>query len=145
MVETAANPKGKRSYSWLWATFVAIASLSTVATTGLYGYYEALAYWYVLPGGGHLDVEAAKHYSNISYWMHVSMSGSASLCCIESVCLLSGTVFWVRKMTLSEDTSGLKADALNLKMVFGHIALLLTQIFTVILNSGFYAKNFIVF
>jgi uncharacterized Tic20 family protein len=62
------------------------------------------------------------------------MSGFAGLCCIGSVCLLGGTIFWVRRMTFSKDSSGLQADSFNLKMVFGHIALLLAQISIVIIN-----------
>jgi hypothetical protein len=71
------------------------------------------------------------------------MSGFAGLCCIGSVGLLGGTVFWVRKMTFLNDASGLQAEALNLKMVFGHIALLLTQIAVVFLNAKvYYGSNF---
>jgi hypothetical protein len=55
--------------------------------------------------------------------------------------LLGGTVYWAHKMTCFDVTSGLKADALNLRMVFGHIGLLLAQIAVVILNSAYDSRR----
>ena len=125
MVEGAANPKGKRPGFWLRAAFVAVAALGTLVATGMKGYYAALEIWYLEPGAGHFNAGLAKHYNHLQIKMSYFMCGFAGLCCVGSVGLLGGTVFWVRKMTLSKDTCGLQADALNLKMVFGHIALLL--------------------
>jgi hypothetical protein len=61
--------------------------------------------------------------------------GFSVLCCVGSVVSLVGAVYWVRRMTFTEEASGLKADAVNLKMVFGHIALLLAQIVGVTLGG----------
>jgi hypothetical protein len=76
--------------------------------------------WYSEQG----DSDLSNHYENLAKYSYHFSCGFAGLCCVGSVGLLSGTVFWVRKMTFSNEASGLKADALNLKMVFGHIFLL---------------------
>jgi hypothetical protein len=126
MVERAANPKGKRSGLWLRASFVAVATLGTFVTSAMRCNYNALNFWYFLPGSGHRNEDLARLYFNLESRMFTFVCIFAGLSCLGSVSLLGGTIFWVRKMTISEDTSGLQANALNLKMVFGHIALLLS-------------------
>jgi hypothetical protein len=47
------------------------------------------------------------------------------VCCVGSAAFLGGTIIWVRKMTFSRNKNELKAGSLDLKTVFGHMALLL--------------------
>jgi hypothetical protein len=126
MVEGAANPNGKRQTFWLRAGFVAVTTIGTLVATGMQGYYYALSFWYIEPIDGHFDHELSDYYCYLKNYMYDLMCCFSGLCCVGSVVMLGGTIFWVRKMTLSKDTSGLQADALNLRMVFGHIALLLS-------------------
>jgi hypothetical protein len=49
------------------------------------------------------------------------------ICCLGSALFLCGTIYWVRKMTLTSSENELKADSLNNKMVVSHIFLILAQ------------------
>jgi hypothetical protein len=47
------------------------------------------------------------------------------MCCIGSAGFLGGTIYWAHRMTLNE--SGLKASALSMPTVIGHIVLLTVE------------------
>ena len=93
MVEGAANPKGKRPGFWLRASFVAVAALGTLVVTGIYGYYNALSFWYVLTDSGHFDAGLVYYYTYLGSLMFFLMCSFDGLCCVGSVGLLCGTVF----------------------------------------------------
>lgn len=125
MVERAVKPDGVRYSFWPRSGLVAIAAISNLVTTLLFGLYNALFNWYFEPGTHH-DMELAKHYALTKNHIVVYMFWSTSLCCVSSAGLLGGTIYWVQRMTKSDSTIGLKADALNFRMVIGHIVLLLS-------------------
>jgi hypothetical protein len=80
-----------------------VAAIGNFLTTGMCQYYAALSMWYDELGSGHRDTDLAEHNRNLSNQLFYVYCGFTVLCCLVSAGLLGGTIFWVRKMTLTED------------------------------------------
>jgi hypothetical protein len=107
-----------------------LALLCTVTANILYSYYDALAVWYAT----HLKLKLSKQNRENSDIAFNIQSGLVCLCCIGSVGLILGTIYWVRRMTITKDEKELKAGGLSLPTVLGHIFLLTLESVEVWLN-----------
>jgi hypothetical protein len=99
MVETAANKISAIGF-WLRAVFVAFTVLGTVIATTLFDYYTALQGWYIIPGSGHYSMDLVLYYNSFSIKANYCVCIFVSTSCVGSACLLAGTIYWVRQMTL---------------------------------------------
>jgi hypothetical protein len=113
---------------------VVVTALGTIISTILQDYYYALQFWYFELGTDHFNLQKQEHYWGLRNFTFNFVGGFACLCCIESTGFLSGTIYWVHRMTLNSDSTDFKAGALNLYTVFGHILLLMLQCLLVYFN-----------
>jgi hypothetical protein len=96
MIEIAANYKRVRSCVWLRTSFVCVTAFGTTVATIMYAYFNALTTWYFEPGKDHFDSKLSNHYQDLEYIAYDFVGGFVCLCCVGSVLLLIGTIYWVR-------------------------------------------------
>ena len=126
MVEIAANNGERHSiFFWIRILFVTVTALGTIVATFIYNYFNTLCVWYFEPLSGHVDLISANYYAEQSIIVLYFVGSFVGLCCVGSVGMLAGTIYWVRKISLKTGNNEVKAGSLDYRMVFSHIALLL--------------------
>ena len=113
MVEVAANPNGKRTGFWLRTGLVVVTVTVTIVTKILTDYLYSAYSWYYLPYSGHFNRDLAVHYHELAIKSDNFLGGAIGICLSNSACFLSGTIYWVRRMTIKKESSSLNAVTLN--------------------------------
>jgi hypothetical protein len=126
LVDRVANPSLSKYAFWIRAAFVAAASFGTIIATLLYALNNALALWYTIPKN--FDKHLISHYLSLGGEFLIITYCITGFCCLLSILLLGGTIFWVRSLTLEQNNDRIQAESLNLQMVILHIVLLSSQI-----------------
>lgn len=124
MVEIFANANRSVYLWWVRSAFVVCLMISLVSMTLLNDYGYTWTYWYIEIFSNHFDLEKADNYAYYTNRFRISMGSLMGLCCLASAAQLGGTVYWVRHMMVSQDSS-VMTGSLNLPFASTHIFLLI--------------------
>jgi hypothetical protein len=134
LIYQAANPLKKGFSYWIISAFIIVTILVHISAAFFFSYATAGSLWYAEPSQFNLNL--ARHYARLENKSGQITRILLGVGCLESVGLLCGTIYWVRKITQKGSQPNQKTSSLNLRMVFGHIFILFIETFTVLLMAS---------